>query len=415
MTALKKTLGPLQGAGLMLNIVIGAGLLSLPGLAYQQVGQNAIWVWAMCALVSLPLLSVFIIMGARFPDAGGVSSFAQRAFGKYAYIASSFIFLGAVSFGLPAIALTGGHYLSVIIPFDPAVLAIALLLVATGTQLASPETASKISALVASAILFSLLLIICVGLWGISPEMREVRTLNAPTIGFAQLSVPFMMIFFAFTGWEVAAGTSEEFRKPKRDFPLAMGLSFIAALVLYFCMAMIVHFTPIEDNYEAAFSYIMEAHLGAWGGILMSSLAVGIIIANLMGAIWAVSRMILSLSRERVVPLDFSADENGRPLKAVFLVLAVLLSVLSLDLLNILSIEKMLSLAGQNFIILFAVAAASLITLTSSLLEKIIGVVAVCTIAMLLIQQDTDLLYPALLSLVAGFVWITQGKQRKPV
>ena len=84
----------------MLNIVIGAGLLSLPGLAYQQVGENAIWAWALCALVALPLLFVFIIMGSRFPDAGGVSSFAQMAFGKYVYIASSFIFLGAVFFWL---------------------------------------------------------------------------------------------------------------------------------------------------------------------------------------------------------------------------------------------------------------------------------------------------------------------------
>ncbi|UWQ24100.1 amino acid permease [Leisingera aquaemixtae] len=413
MTDLKKTLGPLKGAGLMLNIVIGAGLLSLPGLAYQQAAENAIWVWALCALVALPLLSVFIIMGARFPDAGGVSSFAQKAFGRYAYIASSFIFLGAVSFGLPAIALTGGHYLSVLVPADPAILAIALLLIATGTQLASPEAASRISAMVASAILFSLLLIVAVGLSGITPEMREARALTGPTIGFSQLSVPFMMIFFAFTGWEVSAGTSEEFRNPKRDFPLAMGLSFLAAMLLYFSMAVIVHFTPIESNYEAAFSSIMQHHLGVWGGILMSVLAVVIIVANLMGAIWAVSRMLLSLSRENVVPLDLSADETGRPLKAVFLVVGVLLAVLSLDLFNILAIEDMLSLAGQNFIILFAVAAGSLMTLTSSLFEKLVALVAVGSVAVLLAQQDAALLYPVLLSAAAGLLWAVQNRMNK--
>ena len=410
MTDLKKTLGPLKGAGLMLNIVIGAGLLSLPGLAYQQVGENAIWAWALCALVALPLLFVFIIMGSRFPDAGGVSSFAQMAFGKYVYIASSFIFLGAVSFGLPAIALTGGHYLSVLVPLDPSILAIFLLLIATGIQLASPEVASRISAMVASAILFSLLLIIVVGLSGISPEMRQARALTGPTIGFSQLGAPFMMIFFAFTGWEVAAGTSEEFRNPKRDLPIAMGLSFLAAIILYFSMAIIVHFTPIESNYEAAFSSILRHHLGVLGGIFMSVLAVVIIFANLMGAIWAVSRMLLSLSRENVVPMDLSTDETGRPLKAVFLVVAVLLGVLSLELLNILAIEGMLSLAGQNFIILFAVAATSLMVLTSNLFEKLVAVVAVGSVGVLLAQQDVALFYPLLLSTVAGLLWAVQNR-----
>jgi amino acid efflux transporter len=240
--------------------------------------------------------------------------------------------------------------------------------------------------------------------------MRQDRALTGPTIGFSQLSIPFMMIFFAFTGWEVSAGTAEEFKNPKRDFPLAMALSFLAAIFLYFCMAIIIHFTPIENNYEAAFSFIMQQHLGAWGGMLMSVLAVVIIIANLMGAIWAVSRMLVSLSREHVVPFDLSADKAGRPLKAVFLVVAVLLAVISLDLLGYLAIDDMLSLAGQNFIILFAVAALSLMVLTANMFEKLVALIAICAVGILLAQQDIALLYPVFLSVLAGIIWAVQRK-----
>ena len=61
MGELKKSVSALTGAGLMLNIVIGAGLLSLPGLAVKTAGEHAIFAWIICALASIPLLLVFVI------------------------------------------------------------------------------------------------------------------------------------------------------------------------------------------------------------------------------------------------------------------------------------------------------------------------------------------------------------------
>jgi amino acid transporter len=57
---LQKSLGVYRGTALMLNIVIGAGLLTLPGLAVKVAGGNALWAWGLCALAALPLLAVFI-------------------------------------------------------------------------------------------------------------------------------------------------------------------------------------------------------------------------------------------------------------------------------------------------------------------------------------------------------------------
>jgi amino acid efflux transporter len=90
---LRKTLTVWRGAAVMLNIVLGAGLLTLPGLAVKQVGQAALLSWVLCAVASLPLLAVFTILGRRFPDAGGVPHFAERAFGRVPYVVGSFIFL----------------------------------------------------------------------------------------------------------------------------------------------------------------------------------------------------------------------------------------------------------------------------------------------------------------------------------
>jgi amino acid efflux transporter len=52
MTSLNKSLGVFRGAAILLNIVIGAGLLTLPGLAVRQSGQFAIYAWLICAVAS---------------------------------------------------------------------------------------------------------------------------------------------------------------------------------------------------------------------------------------------------------------------------------------------------------------------------------------------------------------------------
>ena len=55
-------------------------------------------------------------MGKRFPNAGGIAHFAEIAYGQAFYSIASFLFMGAVAFGLPAVALTGGYYLAEIFP-----------------------------------------------------------------------------------------------------------------------------------------------------------------------------------------------------------------------------------------------------------------------------------------------------------
>ena len=102
MTELKQTLTLLRGTGLMLNIVVGAGLLALPGLTVAVAGDQALWAWLVCAVAALPLLLVFVILGGRHLDAGGIAHFVKLAFGEHGYIAASLIFLGAVAFGLPS-------------------------------------------------------------------------------------------------------------------------------------------------------------------------------------------------------------------------------------------------------------------------------------------------------------------------
>ena len=409
MTELAKTLSATRGAGLMLNIVVGAGLLALPGLVVESVGNHALWAWAVCAIVAVPLLSVFIIMGRRFPNAGGIAHFSEMAFGSAAYIISSFIFLGAVAFGLPAIALTGGYYISEIVQGHPAFYAALLILAAASFHLVSTEIAGKISTIIASGILLALLILVAIGFYATDWSNVGENMLPISKVRIDQAFLPFMMIFFAFTGWEVAASTSEEFKNPNRDFPRAMIMSFAAACLMYFAMAFVVQNTTIAGSYESSFASIAKTVFGEGGEIAVSALAAVIVFANLMGAIWAVSRMVLSLGREDYLPLQ--TTKNGSPVSAVLITSCVLLAVLTTDWLGILDIGKMLSIAGQNFLILYGITGLSLFKLSKNNLEKTLSTITIAIVSILLFLEGSSIIYPAVLLIAAMITWYFKKKQ----
>jgi len=209
--------------------------------------------------------------------------------------------------------------------------------------------------------------------------------------------LPFMMIFFAFTGWEVAAGLSEEFRDPARDFPRAMILSFIAATALYTGMAFVVQHSVTAMSPEAAFVSIADQVFGTYGSLSVSLIAAVIIFANLLGAVWAVSRMVYSLGREGYLPFRLSVNQAGVPVTSVMLVAGVILAVLLGDRLRLLDIRDMLSLAGQNFMILYGIAGLALIRLSPRRAEKTIASVSVIMAVALTVLDGPTLAYPVCL------------------
>jgi len=415
MTTLTKSLGLLRGTGLMLNIVVGAGLLALPGLTVAVAGDQALWAWLVCAIAALPLLLVFVILGGRHPNAGGIAHFVKLAFGEAGYLAASLIFLGAVAFGLPAIALTAGHYIAAITDGAPVAFASGIVILAALCLTTSPDIAARLSTVIASTILFVLLVVIGIGMAGIDWTIANTYIAPLSDISPSIILAPFMMIFFAFTGWEVAASLSEEFRNPKRDFTRAMLLSFVIATMLYLAMAFLAQTAPDASSHEAVFVEILGARFGAVGGVVVAGIATLVITANLMGAIWAVSRMVFALGRDGHLSVRLKLNAAGTPASSVALTSLIILLVLASDGMNLLDIEGMLAIAGQNFFILYGLAGVTLFRHARHRGERAVAALAILVVAGLLVAEGlAALLYPALLALL-GIIGHSIRQRRGPI
>ncbi|MEM0948549.1 MAG: amino acid permease [Pseudomonadota bacterium] len=396
MAELKKTIGAWRGTAMMLNIVLGAGLLTLPGLAMKEAGDAALLVWLACAAASIPLLYVFAIIGREHPDAGGIATLIRKGLGDMGYVPAVLLFLGAVAVGLPSIALTGGHYAASVFGGSADTYALVLILAAFAVNLLSPERASGLNAALASVVVGFLIAIAVVGWATVKPDLTSITVVPAKMPEFSTFTLAFMMVFFAFTGWEVAANLSGEFQNPRRDFPLAMGLSFVVALTLYLVLAVLVAaYGPGAAN-AAPFTAILGASFGAWGEIPVGIVATLLVFANLTAAVWAVSRMVCSAGRDGVLPGKLATVSKGVPSNAVGLTGAVLISVVFASMFGWVHLEELLAAAGQNFILLYAGAALALLRLTSKSEHRILALLSLALVALIVSGRGLEgIVYPA--------------------
>jgi amino acid efflux transporter len=400
----------------MLNIVVGAGLLALPGLAFREAGSFALLTWIGCAALAAPLAAVFVILGRAYPNAGGIAHFAERAFGRLGYGASSLLLLGAVLLGLPSIALTGGHYAALLVDASPSLLAMAFLLGAMLLHVFSSAAVARANAFLASVTVLSVSMLV-VGAWTLLPDTTPHQLdarLPVTAADWASAAAPFMMVFFAFTGWEVAAGIAEEFKDPQRDFPRAMAASFGLTVMLYLAMAVLVERIDPTSGFETSLAQIASAVFGHYGTAATAILASVVIFANLSGAIWAVSRLVFSLSREGFLPHSLQRTRGGTPWIAVSSTTGALFVGIALNVLGILSLDRMLALAGQNFAVLYAVAALVLLVQGQTMWHRFLGASVVLAAAVLVGTQEQFALYP-LASIVLGCLLAEWRRPRRPV
>lgn len=400
---LEKSLSISQATGLGVTIVIGSGLLLLPGLAYQEAGSSSIYVWLICALLVIPLLVIFSTLGAKYPTAGGVAGFMQNAFSRHTSSATEVMLLGTFGLGIPAIALTGSYYVNTLIntdmQFEIIALAISLLMifVAFLVNYMGAAISGNIQKYLAITLVLALLLIPISSLIFAS-EFKGEGISDISNIQMSNIFPLLGMVFFAYTGWELLSFTIEEYKNPKRDYPISVALSFFIVIILYFLLVISIQLiVPIDDLLlsTAPLSALLQHVFGGIAGNIVGVLSFVIILANLIGAIWAASRLVFSSAREGLLPASIAKLSANKVPRVSLVVTCLFFSiVLVLNYFSILKVNDLLRLAGQNFFILYGMAVLAYIKISETKKQKIFGIISLMIVVATMGTFGLELLYP---------------------
>lgn len=216
--------------------MLGPGVLALPSLAAAAAGPASILAWIVLLATSVPVAASFAALGARYPDGGGVATFAHRAMGPRASAAVGWWFYGAVPIGVVSAAWIGGKYMADALGWGTggAALVGAVVVIASLISNAVGLHLSGTVQLLLGGLLAAVLL--CAVL-AAAPHMATENFTPFMPQGWSSVGSAAAVLFFAFAGWEASSHLSGEFANPRRDLPRVTTYTLIAITVLYLGLA----------------------------------------------------------------------------------------------------------------------------------------------------------------------------------
>ncbi len=295
--------------GLLINNIIGAGILGLPSKTFALVGSYSLVTWLLCACPVIAIALCLSEVSTRFKDSGGPYLYARVAFGPtaafitgwlrllttiLAYATVCNLLIGYLSSLLPAVATGLGRFVAITV----ITLGLAIVL---GRGLR--QTVWMSTALTAGKVLLLLLFILVGAFFFDSSRLDWAPVPSVQNIGAAVL-----LSIFAFFGFESGSVASGEVANPERDQPIAIMVSVGVTTSLYLLVQLVCIGTldslatssrPVAD---AAISMI-----GAVGGIVMTVGAIPFLLGAMLTILIGSSRTLFAMGEQAQLPLPASS------------------------------------------------------------------------------------------------------------
>lgn len=293
---------------LIINGMIGAGIFGVPAEAARLAGALSPWVFAICALLQVPILLCFAQLASYFAGTGGPVLYANAAFGPMAgfqtgwclYIGRMLAFAANLNLLVDSLAyLLGGTIASglrMVLLF--VVCGLLSLVNATGVRGAirwlGGLTVLKFAPLIA--------LVLC-GIPMLHLNLRARTPIDLHGLGEATL-----LVIYAYAGFESGLVVAGEARNPQRDLPRALlaGLSVCAGLYVLI-QAVSVATLPSLASSARPLIDVAAVLMGPWGALLLTAAAAVSVAANLFGSMFTTPRITYRLALDGQLPHWFGA------------------------------------------------------------------------------------------------------------
>ena len=211
----------------------------LPGIAAEVAGPGSIVAVIAVIILSIPLAGTFAALAARYPDPGGVASYARRALGATVARMTGYWFMFGVCAGGPVVAVLGAEYVAAVVGADRAVVPVLALIF-----FIPPFVINAFGVRVAGwvqLVLTALLLAVVVDgrrARRAVGRAAELRSRSCRT-GGAGVGTAISLFVWAFAGWEVGTHVSGEFRDPRRVIPLATAVALVVTGACYLVLQIV--------------------------------------------------------------------------------------------------------------------------------------------------------------------------------
>jgi len=364
---LKRNLGLIDIFCIASGAMISSGLFILPGLAFARAGPAVILSYGIASLLVIPAVLSKAELSTAMPKAGGTYFFIDRSMGPMMGTVGGFAAWFSLAFK-SAFALVGIGLFAVLLnpgfsELQIKFIAVFFCVVFAIINIFGVKETGKTQILLVGVLLSLLAFYIIAGAFYIQPSNFD----NFIPYGYGSIFTTAGLIFVSFGGLTKVCSVAEEVKKPARNIPLGMLLSWGLISLLYILVIFVtIGITNSSKLHGSNTPISLGADsipiLGGFGGAIMAVAAILAFISTANAGLLAASRDPMAMGKDQLLPKVFSkVSERGTPVfSIIFTTIFMILVILFLDL------ESLIKTASTLKILLFLFVVLSLIIMRES-------------------------------------------------
>jgi putrescine:ornithine antiporter len=318
--------------------MMGSGIIMLP-TNMAKVGAISLLSWVVTALGSMAIAYGFARAGLFNQREGGMSAYAEDAYGKSGYFMVFYLYFLSLAIGNVAIAISAVGYLAGFFPWLSATPiatcmgVIGLLWLTTVANFGGPTVTGRIGSITVWGVILPVGLLAIFGWFWFRPDTFAAAWNPKGMTPLQGMGSSIALTLWAFLGMESAAQNSSAVENPKRNVPLACMLGTLGAAFIYILSTTVIQgIVPNADLAKSTGPFALAyAHMfnPAIGSIVMA-LAVMACVGSLLGWQFTIAQTAKSAADQRMFPALFSWVNRLDAPVAGMIVMGIAQSVLAL-------------------------------------------------------------------------------------
>jgi amino acid transporter len=296
--------------GILLNAMIGAGMLAAPAKVYALAGDWSFTVLAAAATILIPLVLCFADLGSRFSGTGGAYLYARAALPPYLAFAVGWLLWLSQALSVATLSNLLVTYLGGFFPVLESGGARVAVLVGLGVALSAivlvgiRQSAGASNLLIVIKVTFVAAFLVA----GVAFVQPQHLVIDHPPPDVATFAQAILIYLFAYSGFERGAVVAGEAKDPQQDVPLALLGS--AVIVTFAYAAVMLVCVGVLDQPAATDRPLAEAGrqlYGQTGAVMVSAGAIAVIVGTILVITISMPRMLMSLAEHGQLPAVLGA------------------------------------------------------------------------------------------------------------
>jgi len=224
-------LGMFSTVAFAVGTMIGAGVFVLSGIVIDTAGPAAILSYVICGVIIIFSGLSYAMMASIFPEDGGGYLYVKRMMGSFPGFLAGWGMYAFMMIACAFVLLGFGIYLNLLlgINIDPRIMALVGLVAITLLNLKGLSEAGELEIALVAIKVTILIGLVIFGFFHIQPGDFS----NFESHGVAGILTGVTMVFFAYTGFQVAGMMAGEVKESSRKVPMAIIISILLVMFVY--------------------------------------------------------------------------------------------------------------------------------------------------------------------------------------